>query len=91
LLQLEQGAHGVVVSHPLSMREALGSIPSVSTAGLKAACVSLRTQCAYDCNIEELGAAWASTPQKMSGRPESNQGPSDRCKVLQSDALPTEL
>ena len=24
------GAHGVVVSHPLSMREALGSIPSVS-------------------------------------------------------------
>ena len=25
------GAHGVVVSHPLSMREALGSIPSVST------------------------------------------------------------
>ena len=23
-------AHGVVVSHPLSMREALGSIPSVS-------------------------------------------------------------
>ena len=25
-----QGAHGVVVSHPLSMREALGSIPSVS-------------------------------------------------------------
>ena len=24
-------AHGVVVSHPLSMREALGSIPSVST------------------------------------------------------------
>ena len=25
------GAHGVVVSHPLSMREALSSIPSVST------------------------------------------------------------
>ena len=25
-----QWAHGVVVSHPLSMREALGSIPSVS-------------------------------------------------------------
>ena len=24
------GAHGVGVSHPLSMREALGSIPSVS-------------------------------------------------------------
>ena len=31
-------AHGVVVSHPLSMREALGSIPSASTlrAGCKA-------------------------------------------------------
>ena len=27
-------AHGVVVSHPLSMREALGSIPSVSTSRL---------------------------------------------------------
>ena len=27
----EHGAHGVVVSHPLSMREALDSIPSVST------------------------------------------------------------
>ena len=26
-------AHGVVVSHPLSMREALGSIPSVSICG----------------------------------------------------------
>ena len=25
------GAHGVVVSHPLRMRKALGSIPSVST------------------------------------------------------------
>ena len=28
------GAHGVVVSHPLSMREALGSIPSESTFSL---------------------------------------------------------
>ena len=27
-----QGAHGVVVSHPLRMREAPGSIPSVSTS-----------------------------------------------------------
>ena len=27
-------AHGVAVSHPLSMREALGSIPSVSTLTL---------------------------------------------------------
>ena len=25
-----QGAHGVVISHPLRMRKALGSIPSVS-------------------------------------------------------------
>ena len=28
-------AHGVVVSHPLSMREALGSIPSVSICVIK--------------------------------------------------------
>ena len=28
---------------------------------------------------------------KKSGHPESNQGPSDYCKSLQSDALPTEL
>jgi hypothetical protein len=27
-------AHGVVVSHPFSMREALGSIPSVSSLGV---------------------------------------------------------
>ena len=32
LCLLPAGAHGVVVSHPLSMREALGSIPSVSTS-----------------------------------------------------------
>ena len=31
------GARGVVVSHPLSMREALGSIPSVSSLILLAA------------------------------------------------------
>ena len=31
-----QWAHGVVVSHPLSMREALGSIPSVSICHLHA-------------------------------------------------------
>ena len=29
--------------------------------------------------------------QETSGHPESNQGPSDRCMNLQSDALPTEL
>ena len=28
---------------------------------------------------------------EKSGDPESNQGPSDFCKLLQSDALPTEL
>ena len=28
---------------------------------------------------------------KTSGDPECNQGPSDSCKALQSDALPTEL
>ncbi len=29
-MHIAHRAHGVVVSHPLSMREALGSIPSVS-------------------------------------------------------------
>ena len=29
--------------------------------------------------------------KENSGHPESNQGPSDVCKCLQSDALPTEL
>ena len=32
IASLRTWAHGVVVSHPLSMREALGSIPSVSTS-----------------------------------------------------------
>ena len=32
-------AHGVVVSHPLSMREALGSIPSVSIFYVVEMCV----------------------------------------------------
>jgi hypothetical protein len=36
LATFDNGAHGVVVSHPLSMREALGSIPSVSMACLTA-------------------------------------------------------
>ena len=34
-------AHGVVVSHPLSMREALGSIPSVSIHGFTLVCWSM--------------------------------------------------
>ena len=29
--------------------------------------------------------------KRKSGHPESNQGPSDYCENLQSDALPTEL
>ena len=33
-MQIHHRAHGVVVSHPLSMREALGSIPSVSIMAL---------------------------------------------------------
>jgi hypothetical protein len=62
----------------------------VSTAFLKAARYILvlpRTRREYDCNSKALGSAWASTRQKMSGHPESNQGPSDRCKVLQPDAV----
>ena len=50
-----------------------------------------RTLDEYNCTSKALGSAWASTTQKMSGHPESNRGPSDHCKVLQSDALPTEL
>ena len=34
-------AHGVVVSHPLSMREALGSIPSVSILAMFTAAAML--------------------------------------------------
>ncbi len=36
--RLRQRAHGVVVSHPLCMRKALGSIPSVSTFLTTASC-----------------------------------------------------
>ena len=44
----------------------------------------------------KAGAAMASNccgaeKVKKSGHPESNQGPSDCCSTLQSDALPTEL
>ena len=34
---------------------------------------------------------YASSMEIKSGHPESNQGPSDLCNNLQSDALPTEL
>ena len=35
ICKLLQGAHGVVVSHPLRMRKALDSIPSVSMAAVE--------------------------------------------------------
>ena len=35
ICKLLQGAHGVVVSHPLRMRKALGSVPSVSMAAVE--------------------------------------------------------
>ena len=44
------GAHGVVVSHPLSMREALGSIPSVSICKLA------------NCLPRKRKLAWAPSP-----------------------------
>jgi hypothetical protein len=78
LMQMDMScarAHGVVVSHPLSMREALGSIPSVSISYLnvvKHACVLSTSQHEYERNGNAPGSEWASTPQKMSGRPESN-------------------
>ena len=36
-------------------------------------------------------ASFRSNDKRKSGDPESNQGPSDGCRSLQSDALPTEL
>ena len=36
-------------------------------------------------------AVVAQSKIEKSGHPESNQGPSDCCSTLQSDALPTEL
>ena len=41
-VQTASWAHGVVVSHPLSMREALGSIPSVSIS-VSQTCTTSRT------------------------------------------------
>ena len=67
LLQLEHRAHGVVVPHPLSMREALGSIPGVSTACLKAARnarVGQTVQHEFVCNRKTVASEWASTTQK---------------------------
>ncbi len=46
-------AHGVVVSHPLCMRKALGSIPSVSTCGCVRGfvVVSLRRRCGAGASV----------------------------------------
>jgi hypothetical protein len=57
-LHLAHGAHGVVVSHPLSMREALGSIPSVSISCLNAAshaCMLSIAQFAHEHHGNALG------------------------------------
>ena len=67
MLHLEQRAHGVVVSHPLSMREALGLIPSVATACLKAARndrVGQNVRCEFVCNNKTVAYACARTTQK---------------------------
>ena len=44
-LKIMTGAHGVVVSHPLRMRKALGSIPSVSISCQKEAGCSSNRSC----------------------------------------------
>ena len=47
-------SHGVVVSHPLSMREALGSIPSVSIRAIICFPVRLRPHCVSVCQKPSL-------------------------------------
>ena len=49
-LQPVSRAHGVVVSHPLSMREALGSIPSVS--------ISVPQTCTTSCRPNAFPLLW---------------------------------
>ena len=46
---------------------------------------------AGDSRKEIRNMSWLRKSQCKSGHPESNQGPSDSCKALQADALPTEL
>ncbi len=52
-----------MVSHPLSMRESLGSIHNVSTACLKVA-RNAKVQREFVCNNKTVASAWASTTQK---------------------------
>ena len=54
----------------------------------------LVTQCRFQACASLRSLAWTNNTLRsvqMSGHPESNQGPSDVCSVLQSDAPPTEL
>ena len=51
-------------------------------------CKTACTACAKDLVHEAVEGKWHN---RKSGHPASNQGPSDCCSTLQSDALPTEL
>ena len=51
-------AHGVVVSHPLSMREALGSIPSVPISGESTSLVVH----AHHCSVNTMRMGHAEPP-----------------------------
>ena len=50
-------------------------------------CVCVRVRV----HVSLMRAARAKGKWQKSGHPESNQGPSDSCNTLQSDAPPTEL
>ena len=59
---VNQGAHGVVVSHPLRMRKALGSNPSVSTFNISSARLwcrppPLRTSGINVCDVRGVSSA----------------------------------
>ena len=64
---------------PKTLRQTLAASPAATPEFF--ACKTRKQQ-----KIEDSGAK-----SRKSGHPESNQGPSDGCECLQSDALPTEL
>ena len=70
----------------LKFEVALGFAVSIELC--KFLVLTWRLACVGSCLANMI---WQVGRAKESGHPESNQGPSDYCKNLQSDALPTEL
>ena len=84
LPQIARGPHRLVVRTSRCGRDNPGSTPGVV----------ILSQAAFRSNeIIPEREPRPREPNNMtkSGHPESNQGPSDCCSDLQSDALPTEL